>query len=185
MAVQHPKAPTKSSSALQSEVMTINRIALSVDCVIFGFHESKLKVLLIRSDVKQFKDKWTLLGDLIKPEEDLDAAAYRVLKERTGLSDVYLEQVQTFGEVNRHPAGRVVTVAYYSLINIEHHKLMSTANELHWHDVNEVKNLAFDHGKIFEISYKQLQKRMRLKPKPNYSRQLMAPYLKLMVSPPS
>src|SRR3954452_7259061 len=113
----------KTLQAIQSEVENTNRIALSVDCVIFGFDESKLKVLLIRSDLKKFLGKWSLLGDLVFSNEDLDAAAYRVLKQRTGLNDVYLEQVSTFGTVNRHPAGRVVTVAYCSLINIQHHKL--------------------------------------------------------------
>jgi len=96
-------------------------IELSVDCIIFGFDEQKLKVLLIRSDLKKYLGKWSLLGDLVFPSEDLDAAAYRVLKQRTGLSDVYLEQVSTFGTVSRHPAGRVVTVAYCSLINVQHH----------------------------------------------------------------
>jgi 8-oxo-dGTP diphosphatase len=100
----------KSLQKIQSEVENTNKIALSVDCVIFGFDESKLKVLLIRSDLKKFAGKWSLLGDLVFPNEDLDAAAYRILKQRTGLSDVYLEQVHTFGKVDRHPAGRVVTV---------------------------------------------------------------------------
>lgn len=155
---------SKSQSALQVEVETINKIALSVDCVIFGFHENKLNVLLIRSDVRKYKDKWSLLGDLINPDEDIDTAAYRVLKERTGFDDVFLEQVHTFGKIGRHPAGRVVTVAYYSLINVENHWLKNSANELHWHDVNEVKDLAFDHMEIFETCYHRLQKRMQEHP---------------------
>ena len=105
----------KTFKVIQSEVQSINRVALSVDCVIFGFDENKLKVLLIRSDLKKYQSKWSLLGDLVKPDEDLDAAAYHILKQRTGLNDLYLEQVHTFGEVSRHPAGRVVTVAYCSL----------------------------------------------------------------------
>src|SRR6187551_20253 len=151
----------KTLQAIQSEVENINRIALSVDCVIFGFDESKLKVLLIRSDLKRFLGKWSLLGDLVFPNEDLDAAAYRVLKQRTGLADVYLEQVSTFGTVNRHPAGRVVTVAYCSLINVQHHKLNILDNELHWHDIKNVTDLAFDHQLIFDTCLKQLQKRVQ------------------------
>jgi 8-oxo-dGTP diphosphatase len=69
---------------------------VSVDCVIFGFSDNELKVLLIKSDLEVYKDKWSLLGDLLRPDEDLESASYRVLKERTGLSDVYLEQVYTF-----------------------------------------------------------------------------------------
>ena len=154
----------KTLQAIQSEVQNSNRIALSVDCVIFGFDESKLKVLLIRSDLKKYSGKWSLLGDLVFPNEDLDAAAYRILKQRTGLSDVYLEQVHTFGKVNRHPAGRVVTVTYCSLINVQHHKLNILDNELHWHDIKNVTDLAFDHQEIFDKCMQQLQKRVQEHP---------------------
>ena len=154
----------KSFKIIQSEVQSINRVALSVDCVIFGFDENKLKVLLIRSDLKKYQSKWSLLGDLVKPEEDLDTAAYYILKQRTGLNDLYLEQVHTFGEVSRHPAGRVVTVAYCSLINIQHHRLKILDNELHWHEVDNVTDLAFDHQKIFEACYSWLQKRVQEHP---------------------
>jgi 8-oxo-dGTP diphosphatase len=125
----------KTLQTIQSEVENSNRIALSVDCVIFGFDENKLKVLLIRSDLKKYQDRYSLLGDLVYPSEDLSAAAYRILKQRTGLNDLYLEQVETFGSVGRHPAGRVVTVAYCSLVNVQHHKLRILENDLHWHDV--------------------------------------------------
>lgn len=163
-AIAEKSTNVKSLKAIQSEVQNINRIALSVDCVIFGFDENKLKVLLIRSDLKKYHDKWSLLGDLIDVAEDLDEAAYRILKERTGLKDVYLEQVHTFGKPNRHPAGRVVTIAYCSLINVQHHKLIKDDNELHWHDVDSVKDLAFDHQLIFETCYERLQKRIQEHP---------------------
>src|SRR5437868_13244961 len=154
----------KSLLAIQSEVQNSNRIALSVDCVIFGFDENKLKVLLIRSDLKKYIGKWSLLGDLVGPNEDLDGAAYRILKQRTGLDDVYLEQVHTFGAVNRHPAGRVVTITYCSLVNIRHHKLKILDNELHWQDVQTVTDLAFDHQQIFATCYQWLQKRIQEHP---------------------
>ena len=154
----------KTFKTIKSEVQSINKLALSVDCVIFGFDENKLKVLLIRSDLQNYKDQLSLLGDLVLPEEGLDEAAYRILKQRTGLSDVFLEQVHTFGQVKRHPASRVVTVAYYSLINIQHHKLKILDNELHWHDADSITSMAFDHKTIFEISYYQLQKRIREHP---------------------
>jgi 8-oxo-dGTP diphosphatase len=154
----------KTLTAIQSEVQSSNRIALSVDCVIFGFDENKLKVLLIRSDLKKYQGKWSLLGDLVGQNEDLDAAAYRILKQRTGLDDVYLEQVHTFGAVNRHPAGRVVTATYCSLINVRHHKLKILDNELHWHDVQSVMDLAFDHQQIFVTCYQWLQKRIQEHP---------------------
>lgn len=125
-------------------------IAISVDCVIFGYEKKELKVLLIKSDLKEFSGLWSLLGDLVQPQEDLETASYRILKERTGLDDVYLEQVHTFGALNRHPSGRVISVAYYSLVDISHHRLKLTHNELHWHKLSEIKELAFDHKKILD-----------------------------------
>lgn len=156
----------KTLKGLQSEVKSINKIALSVDCVIFGFDQNSLKVLLIKSDLKKYKGLWTLLGDLVDPQEDLDAAAYRVLKQRTGLSDVYLEQVKTFGKVGRHPAGRVVTVVYCSLINVQNHRLRIHANELHWHNVETLpdETMGFDHDVIFRTCYEWLQKRVQEHP---------------------
>lgn len=160
------QASAKTLKGLQSEVQSINRVALSVDCVIFGFDDNQLKVLLIRSDLQKYKNKWSLLGDLVKPEEDLDNAAYRILKQRTGMSDVFLEQVKAFGKVDRHPAGRVVTVAYCSLINVQHHRLRILDNELHWHNVDSIseKEFAFDHEQIFSICYGWLQKRVQEHP---------------------
>jgi len=159
-------AEEKTLKGLETEIRSINRIALSVDCIIFGFDKDALKVLLIRSDLKKYKGMWTLLGDLVDPKEDLDAAAYRVLKQRTGLSDVYLEQVKTFGKVDRHPAGRVVTVAYCSLINVQNHRLKILDNELHWHSVASLKKkeMGFDHEDIFDTCYAWLQKRVREHP---------------------
>jgi len=135
-------------------------IAVSVDCVIFGYEEKQLKVLLIKSDLKEFEDLWSLLGDLVTPHEDLDNASYRILQERTGLKDVYLEQVHTFGNVNRHPSGRVVTIAYYSLVNIKSHKLQLTHNELHWHNVKEIDKLAFDHKLILDTCIQRLREKV-------------------------
>jgi len=139
-------------------------IGISIDCVIFGFDENELKVLLIKSDLKKFESKWSLLGDLVNNHEDLEKAAYRVLKERTGMDDVYLEQVKAFGEVGRHPAARVVTIAYCSLINIQHHKLKITDNELHWHKIRSLSDMAFDHQKILDVCYEWLQKRIQEHP---------------------
>ena len=140
------------------------RVGISVDCVIFGFDENELKVLLIKCDLKKYQGYWSLLGDLVGGEEDIEQAAYRVLQERTGLDDLYLEQVKTFGEVDRHPAARVVTVAYCSLINVQHHKLGIHDNELHWHPVSSVKQMAFDHKKILDACHSWLQKRVQEHP---------------------
>lgn len=135
-------------------------IAISVDCVIFGYEEKELKVLLIKSDLEEFAGLHSLLGDLIKPDEDLETASYRILKERTGLDDVYLEQVQAFGSIERHPSGRVITIAYYSLIDIKHHKLQLSNNELNWHNINDIRRLAFDHKIILDSCLRRLQEQV-------------------------
>ncbi|MCW3073415.1 MAG: hypothetical protein JWP69_484 [Flaviaesturariibacter sp.] len=135
-------------------------IAVSVDCVIFGYEDKKLKVLLIKSDLEEFDGLWSLLGDLVRPNEDLEEAPYRVLLDRTGLKDVFLQQVQTFGSINRHPSGRVVTTAYYSLINIINHQPKSLENEVHWHSVKGLENLAFDHKLILDTCLKRLQEQI-------------------------
>ena len=132
-------------------------IAISVDCVIFGYDEKELKVLLIKSDLEEFEGLYSLLGDLISTDEDLESASYRILKERTGMDDVYLEQVYTFGSLGRHPSGRVITTAYYSLVDIWHQKMKLSHNELHWHTVKELKKLAFDHQQILKTCLTRLR----------------------------
>jgi 8-oxo-dGTP diphosphatase len=141
-------------------VASYPRVPITVDCVIFGFDENELKVLLIRSDLEIYKDKWSLLGDFAADNEELPDAAYRVLQQRTGMTDVYLEEVKTFSNPHRHPGGRVLTVAYCSLLNIEHHQLQRLDNELHWHKVQGLTNMAFDHKEIIEECYHWLQKRI-------------------------
>lgn len=135
-------------------------IAISVDCVILGYDNKELKVLLIKSDLEEYEGLYSLLGDLVRPDEDLDSAPYRVLKERTGMDDVYLEQVQTFGSIGRHPSGRVITTAYYSLIDVKHHKMRVDNNELHWHSVNEIRKLAFDHKRILDSCLQRLREQV-------------------------
>lgn len=141
-------------------VASYPRVPITVDCVIFGFDENELKVLLIRSDLEIYKDKWSLLGDFAADNEELPDAAYRVLQQRTGMTDVYLEEVKTFSNPYRHPGGRVLTVAYCSLLNIEHHQLQRMDNELHWHKVQGLSNMAFDHKDIIDECYHWLQKRI-------------------------
>lgn len=150
----------KTAAAEKSSHRDYFNIALSVDCVIFSYQDKALKVLLIESDLKEFEGLYSLLGDLVKPDEDLDEAPYRVLHERTGLHDVYLEQVHTFGNVVRHPSGRVVTVAYFSLINGRSGKLQITHNDVAWHDVKELDDLAFDHKIILDTCLQQLREKV-------------------------
>src|ERR1700754_4972897 len=166
-----PFSTDNAAAASQKNIKTILRqlendgiIGISVDCVIFGFDDNELKVLLIKSDFEKYRNKWSLLGDLVHNHEDLDEADYRILRERTGMDDLYLEQVKAFGEVSRHPAARVVTIAYCSLVNIEHHQLKILDNELHWHRVTTLSEMAFDHRKLLDVCYEWLQKRIQEHP---------------------
>lgn len=140
--------------------------AFSVDCVVFGFTEGELDVLLIKRGADPYEGLYAIPGDLVDPDEDLDGASKRVLKDLTGLDDVYLEQVGAFGEPDRHPFGRVITVAYYSLIKIEEYsvKASSWATEAHWRDVNTLPKLAFDHSDIVEAAKNQLKDKVRKEP---------------------
>lgn len=115
---------------------------------------------MIQSDLEEYSGLYSLLGDLVRPDEDLDSAPYRVLKQRTGMEDVYLEQVHTFGTINRHVSGRVITTAYYSLIDIKHQMLNFDENELHWHPVKDIRKLAFDHKMILDTCLERLREQV-------------------------
>jgi 8-oxo-dGTP diphosphatase len=151
----------KNGAALVAEYP---KMPVTVDCVIFGFDDNELKVLLIRSDLEKYQGMWSLLGDVVNDTEEIDAAAYRVLDQRTGMTDIYLDQVKAFGHPKRHPGGRVITVAYCSLLNIKHHSLQITENELHWHNVSSITEMAFDHKEILDTCHEWLQKMIQEHP---------------------
>lgn len=135
------------------------QFAISVDCVIYGFHGGKVKVMLIKRGANPYKGKWALPGDLVYPREALDDAAKRVLTELTGLEEIYMKQVRTFGAVDRHTLGRVVTLGYMALIEMNKHPLKADdwAEEIDWFEIHEIPDLAFDHNEIFSESLKFLQ----------------------------
>ena len=153
-------ATLKTAALEKSSHLEYFNIAVSVDCVILGYADKALKVLLIKSDLEEFAGMYSLLGDLVRPDEDLDEASYRVLRNRTGLDDVYLEQVHTFGNITRHPSGRVITTAYYSLINKKNDGLQLTNNNLSWHVVTSIKKMAFDHKMILDTCLQRLRERV-------------------------
>jgi 8-oxo-dGTP diphosphatase len=149
-----------------SEVENFFKSAFSVDNVIFGFDGGDLKILLIQRGQQPFYGKWALPGDLVYPNEDLDSAAERVLEQLTGLRGLYLEQVKTFGAVNRHPLGRVITIAYYSLVKISNFRLApsSFAATAQWHSILDVGELAFDHNEILNSCLRRLKRKVRTGP---------------------
>ncbi len=135
----------KSNVAVSKEVLANRGITLSIDCVIFGFDQGVLKILVIESDYDKYDGLFSLLGDLVSPSIDLDEAALQILQNRTSLNNIFLEQVKVYGKVKRHPAGRVVTLAYCALINVNHYKLKINDHKLQWVQFDKIKKMAFDH----------------------------------------
>ena len=142
------------------------RPALTVDCVVFGFDGGGLQVLLIRRALEPFLGSWALPGGFVDMDEDLDQAARRELQEETHLSQVYLEQLFTFGTPGRDPRGRVVSVAYYALVRPDQHPATgdSDASEAAWHPVGQLPPLAFDHTQIIAKALERLRGKIRYQP---------------------
>lgn len=140
--------------------------AFTVDNVIFGFEEGSLQVLLIKRNTEPALGAWALPGNFVEPNEALDDACVRILEQLTGVRNVYLEQVKTFGKVDRHPFGRVITVAYYSLVKSSDFELQpsSIAGKVKWHPVNQIGKMPFDHNEIFEACLERLKLRVRARP---------------------
>ncbi len=142
------------------------QFGVSVDCVVFGYHENRLKILLIKRGAAPFKGMWALPGDLVYPNENIDVAAQRILRDLTGIEQLFMEQTQVYGKVDRHPAGRVITTGYYSLIDIAKHDPHASAwaDGVYWVDLEAIPELAFDHGEILNDALKVLQQRVRHQP---------------------
>lgn len=142
------------------------RAALTVDCVVFGLDEDDLQVLLIQRDLPPFEGDWALPGGFVRLDETLDEAARRELSEETGIKNVFLEQLYTIGTVNRDPRERVVTVAYYALVNLSDHRVQAAtdARNAAWFAVDDVPSLAFDHEEILEMAHERLRGKVRYQP---------------------
>ncbi|QDV82092.1 NUDIX hydrolase [Planctomycetes bacterium TBK1r] len=142
------------------------RPALTVDCVVFGLDEPDLKVLLIRRELEPYRGKWALPGGFVHVDESLDDSAKRELREETGLEKVFLEQLYTYGDVDRDPRERVVTVAYYALVRLSDHRVVAAtdARDAAWFGVHDVPRLAFDHDRILNAAYQRLQNKVRYEP---------------------
>jgi 8-oxo-dGTP diphosphatase len=139
---------------------------LTVDCVVFGLDQNDLKVMLIQRDLAPFEGEWALPGGFVRIDETVDEAARRELEEETGLRSIFLEQLYTFGAVHRDPRERVVSVAYYALVNLSDHKVAAAtdARDAAWFPVHEVPTLAFDHADILKMALKRLRGKLRYHP---------------------
>jgi len=142
------------------------RAALTVDCVVFGLDDDGLKVLLIERGQEPFAGRWALPGGFVRLDETLDQTALRELREETGLSRVFLEQLYTVGDLGRDPRERVVTVTYYALVRLSDHQVQAAtdASNAAWYPVDKRPRLAFDHDAILERARARLQGKVRWQP---------------------
>ena len=141
------------------------KIYVAVDCAIFGFDGEVLKLLLYKRDFEPEKGKWSLMGGFLREDETLDSAAYRILARITGLRNIYMEQLSTFSEIDRDPEGRVISTAYYSLINIaEYDVKMLKKHGVEWFSINAIPELIFDHSEMVEKALKRLSRRAKSQP---------------------
>jgi ADP-ribose pyrophosphatase YjhB (NUDIX family) len=143
------------------EYRKYDQFLLAVDCIVFGFDGTKLKALLIHRGFQPLKGKWSLMGGFVKSEESVEDAAKRILYDLTGLKDIYLEQLHCFGDSDRDPGGRVVSIAYFALIKLDDYgqELMQEHNAK-WHDLDKIPALVFDHKKMIHLAKERLQQKV-------------------------
>ena len=143
-----------------------NKIQLTVDAVVFGYDSGNISVLLVKRKYEPFKDGWALPGGFVLENENLEEAVQRELVEETGVKINYLEQLYTFGDLERDPRGRVVSIAYFGLVkpNAFNLRASTDAEEAEWFSIKKLPKLAFDHKKILKIAIERLQGKITYEP---------------------
>jgi ADP-ribose pyrophosphatase YjhB (NUDIX family) len=138
-----------------------DRLLLAIDCIIFGFDGKHLKGLFVKRRIEPQKDKWSLMGGFVKENESVNEAAGRILNELTGLSDIYMEQLFCFGDADRDPGGRVVSIAYFALIKIDDYaEDLLLTHHARWFELNKMPKLIFDHKNMVKLSQERLQQKV-------------------------
>ena len=141
------------------------RFLVAVDCIIFGFDDRQLKLLLIKRNFQPQKGKWSLVGGFLDAEESLDQSALRILNTLTGLYDIYLEQLYTYGETKRDPGERVLSTAYYALINAEdYHLPINRESSAKWFPIEKIPSLIFDHNIMVDKAMRRLRRKSLSQP---------------------
>ena len=136
----------------QAQTMTTyynehSKVFVSVDCIIFGFENKKLKLLLGKRQMDPGRDEWSLYGGFVEEKESLDDAANRVLFNLTGLKDIYMKQVGAFGAIDRDPGERVISIAYCALINVkDYDEKLYKEHHVEWVNIDEMPKLYSDHN---------------------------------------
>ncbi len=135
-----------------------DHLLVALDCIIFGFEDNELKLLLIKRDFEPERGRWSLMGGFLRRQESLNDAARRILRQLTGLEDVYLEQLHTFGSVDRDPVERTLSVAYYSLINVQKHNTQLVREHgARWFSISQLPEVIFDHADMIAAAQEQLR----------------------------
>ena len=134
------------------------KILVAVDCIIFGFDGNQIKALLIKRRFEPEKGKWSLMGGFVEKKESAEEAAMRVLNQLTGINNIYMEQLYCFSDLKRDTAGRVISIAYFALINIEdYNEQLQVDHEAKWFALNKIPALIFDHRKMIVKAKARLQ----------------------------
>ena len=142
-----------------------SKVWLSVDCIIFGFDEGKLKILIGKRKMDPGRGEWSLYGGFVTSDESVDDAATRTLYELTGLRNLFMRQVGAFGNVDRDPGERVVSIAYYALINVkDYDDELRREHGVEWMDVNEIPKLYSDHNEMVSKARKMMQQKLASEP---------------------
>jgi len=142
-----------------------DRHYVALDCIIFGFDAGELKLLLLKRKFEPAKGDWSLMGGFLKSDESLDEGARRILLQLTGLTNIYMEQLQSFGDVNRDPGERTISITFYALIKVDDNdRKLAEAHGAHWVSINNVPALIFDHNKMVEKALKTLRNKIVTKP---------------------
>ncbi|WP_076381048.1 NUDIX hydrolase [Filimonas lacunae] len=142
-----------------------NKMLIAVDCIIFGFDGQELKLLLIKRGFDPEKGRWSLMGGFVQPKESLEDAATRVLKQLTGLENVYMEQLHAFGSPDRDPTERIASVAYFSLIDInKYQQQISDEYQAEWFSLKRMPSLIFDHRDMIDMAKEKLQYKAAIHP---------------------
>lgn len=142
-----------------------DKMYVATDCIIFGFDEGRLKLLISRRRVEPLKGEWSLIGSFVKIDEDVDAAAQRVLQEITGLEYVYMEELKVYGAVERDPGYRCISIGQYALIRInDYDRELVEKHGAHWYDIANVPGLVLDHNQMVKDALEGLKRKARYQP---------------------
>ncbi|HEY9185951.1 MAG TPA: NUDIX domain-containing protein [Salegentibacter sp.] len=142
-----------------------DKMYVATDCLIFGFDEGQLKLLVFKRRVEPRRGEWSLIGSFVNLDEDVEVAAKRVLAEITGLENVFMEQLGAYGAAGRDPGYRTISIVQYALIRInDYDKKLVESHGAHWFDINEVPELVLDHDKMFAHGLEKLRRKARYQP---------------------